>query len=139
MPVPHVQSYLLVTDFIGLTILLKPGASGSSEIFGCYALKIHVSFNSEIPSSSRILEAGYMIDSLLTKYQKVNFKERHNQLCNQHKNPYIDNNLEGTSLEPYEVVFVKYSDLPYLKFPRKRGELYERWMVDSTKQNRSIW
>jgi len=139
IPIPHVQSYLLVTDFIGLTILLKPGASGSSEIFGCYALKIHVSFNSEIPSSSRILEAGYMIDSLLTKYQNVNFKERHNQLCNQHKNPYIDNNLEGTSLEPYEVVFVKYSDLPYLKFPKKRGELYERWMVDSTKQNRSIW
>lgn len=138
IPIPHVQSYVFVTDFIGLTILLKPDGVESS-IFRCHKVQIHASFDGEVPSSTRILEAGYMIDSLLTKYQTLNFNEQHNRLCNQHKNPYLDDNLDGVSLEPYEVVFVKYKDLPYLQCPRKRGELYERWMEDTNKSNRSVW
>jgi hypothetical protein len=142
IPVPHVQSYFFATDFVGLTVLLQPGAHGASgpeRIFGCFTIKIHVSFNSEVPSSNRILGSGYLIDSLMTKYQKVNFKESHNQLCNQHRNPYLDNNLEGTSLEPYELVFIKYNDMVYLQIPKSRGELYERWMNDRKKPNRSSW
>lgn len=139
IPIPHVQSYLLVTDFIGLSLLLKPSAGKSNGIFACYALKIHASFNSEVPSSTRILDAGYMIDCVLTKYQTINFLKPHNRLCNQHRNPYVDNNFEGTQLEPYEVIFMKYSDTPDTQVGRRRCELYERWMRDATKQNRSIW
>lgn len=138
IPIPHVQSFVLVTDLIGMNLLLKPFADGSN-IFKCSKVQIHASFDSEVPSSTRILEAGYMIDSLLTKYQSVNFNEQHNRLCNQHKNPYLDDNLDGVSLEPYEVVFVKYKDQPYLQGPRKRGELYERWTNDANKLNRSMW
>ena len=142
LPVPHVQSYILATDFIGLTILLKPGSGGSSQaegIFGCYPIKNHVSLNSEVPSSNRILQAGYMIDCLLAKYQGINFNEPHNQLCNQHKNPYFNNNLEGAAIDPYEVVFIKYSDFEFLYVGRERAKLYERWMEDTKKQNRSTW
>jgi hypothetical protein len=142
IPVPHVQAYVLVTDFIGLTVLLEPGSNGGSKeegIFGCYTRKEDISQHSELASSNRIRNSGYMIDSILTKYQNVNFNEKYNELCNRHRNPFMDNNFDDTSLEPYEVVFVKYNDLEYLQVSRKRGELYERWMEDTKSQNRSVW
>ena len=36
---PHVQTYLLTTDFIGLSILLKPSATSTQGIFDCYPTK----------------------------------------------------------------------------------------------------
>ncbi len=141
-PSPHVQSYVLATDFIGLTIMLKPGSHRGSRpegVFGCYPLKGDVSVNSEVSSSTRILDSGYRIDSLMTKYQKIDFKESHNLHCNHDRIPYNDNDLEGTSLEPYEVVFVKYTDAEYLQISRRKGQLYERWKEDRNKTNRSSW
>ncbi len=141
-PRPHVQSYVLVTDFIGFTIMLKPGAHGGSRsegIFGCYPSKGDVSVYSEVASSTRILDEGYMIDCVLTKYQTINFKEKYNHGCNQNKLPYVDKEFEGISLEPYEVVFIKFSDPEYVSIAKARGGLYERWMQDTNKQNRSIW
>ncbi|CAF2765890.1 unnamed protein product [Rotaria sp. Silwood2] len=140
--VPHVQSYLLVTDLIGLSILLKPGNWGGAYpegIFTCYPTKDHVSLYSELPSSNRILESGYMIDSLLTKYQHINFSEPHNKFCNSNKNPFINNAFQGTSLEPYEVVFVKYNDFEWTKDSRGRAQLYEKWNNDIKLVNRSSW
>jgi hypothetical protein len=140
-PRPHVQSYVLVADFVGLTILLKPGAHGGSlseGIFGCYPTKDHYAMYSEEASSTRILDEGYMIDCLLTKYQTVNFKEPHNQRCNYNRGPYFDKEFEGGSLEPYEVIFVKYNDVEYLRIPKARAERYERWIQDAKKPSRSI-
>jgi hypothetical protein len=142
LPVPHVQSYFLVTDFIGLKILLKPGTFGSSGeegIFGCYPTKNHVSLGSEVPASSRILLSGYMIDDILTKYQGIDFNEDRNRLCNRHRNPYLNQNFDGISIDPYEVVFIKFSDFEFLSIGRERAQLYLRWMEDATKQNRTIW
>lgn len=138
--VPHVQTYFFVTDFIGLSILLKPGNWGSTSndgIFACYPTKDHVSINSELPSSNRILDSGYMIDSLLTKYQTINFSQSHNRFCNANNNPYKDKGLQGTSLEPYEVVFVKYNDLEFLKDARDRAKLYQKWIQEAKSFNRS--
>lgn len=142
LPVPHIQSYILAMDFVGLTILLKPGSGGSSQaegIFGCYPIKNHVSLNSEVPSSNRILQAGYMIDCLLTKYQGIDFNDGRNYLCNQHRNPYFNDNLNGVQIDPYEVVFIKYSDFEFLHVGRERAKLYQRWMEDAGKENRSKW
>jgi hypothetical protein len=140
--VPHVQTYLFVTDFTGLSILLKPGTGGATSddgLFGCYATKDHATINSELPASNRIISSGYLIDSLLTKYQKVNFSEPFNRFCNGNKNPYKDGGLEGTSLEPFEVVFVKYNDLEFLKDARDKAKLIQRWVHDTKTFNRSVW
>jgi hypothetical protein len=142
IPIPHVQSYVLVTDFVGLKILLQPGAhggSGSNGIFGCYAVKNDVSYLSEVASSTRVLGAGYMIDCLLTKYQQIDFTIQQNRDCNKRTNPYLERNLEGTQIDPYEAVFMKYNDTPDTQFGKKRCELYEKWMEDVTKRNRSDW
>lgn len=139
---PHVQGYFFVTDFVGLTVLLKPGAaSGTLEegIFACYPTKDHAILNGEIPTSNRILDAGYMIDSLLTKYQKVNFSDPINRSCNGIKNPYFNAGFEGTTLEPFEVVFVKYGDLSYAYQSRDRAKLYEKWTQDAKSINRTSW
>ncbi|CAF4010983.1 unnamed protein product, partial [Adineta steineri] len=138
--VPHVQSYFLATDFTGLSIILKPGNSGGTSpegILACYPTKDHATINSELPISSRILESGYMIDCLLTKYQTIDFTKPHNRFCNANKNPYNDKGLENTSLEPYEVVFVKSNDLVFLKDARDKGKLYQKWMEDVKIYNRS--
>jgi hypothetical protein len=140
--VPHVQTYIMATDFIGLSILLKPGNWGASTddgIFACYPTKDHVSLYSELPVSNRILESGYMIDSLLTKYQKVNFSDPRNRMCNQNKNPYKDKGLDGTSLEPYEVVFVKFNDLDFLVDAKEKAKLIQKWMEETKALNRTSW
>jgi hypothetical protein len=139
---PHVQTYIFATDFIGLSILLKPGIEGGTEhegIFGCYSTKDHVTINSELPASNRILISGYLIDSLLTKYQKVNFSDPSNRFCNGNKNPYKDKSFDGTSLEPFEVVFVKYNDYEFAKDGKDKAVIIQRWMKDTKSYNRSIW
>ncbi len=139
--VPHVQTYLAATDFAGLSILLKPGKHGATAdgIFACYPTKDDVSINSELPASNRILESGYMIDSLMTKYQKVNFSEPQNRNCNSNKNPYKDKELEGTSLEPFEVVFVKFNDLDFVKDAKEKARLIQKWRDETKKFNRTGW
>jgi hypothetical protein len=140
--IPHVQPYVFVTDLVGLLVLLKPAFNNGSDsegIFSCLAVKNDPSYQQAISSSTRILKADYMIDCVLTKYQQIDFTQQHNQQCNQAKDPNIDNNLDGTPLEPYEVVFVKYTDIEYLQVAKKRGELYERWMEDTKQTNISVW
>ncbi|CAF3983523.1 unnamed protein product [Rotaria magnacalcarata] len=95
----HNRSKCQITDFIDLSLLLKPGSWGARSqegIFACYPTKDHVSIYSELPSSNRILKSGYMIDSLLTQYQKINFADRRNWFCNSNKNQYKDKTFEVT-------------------------------------------
>lgn len=138
----HVQSYFVVTDIIGLSILVKSDDTDGSPrtgIFGCHAsLSDDISI-SELGMSSRILESGYTIDSLLTIYQYVDFSKTKNDECTIYGNPYGDKNMEGTSLEPYEVVFVKHNNKKGTTDAQQRAELYQRWMEDVKIQNRSSW
>ncbi len=138
--VPHVQSYFLATDFTGLSIALKPGNSGGTSpegLFACYPSKDHATLNTELPFSNRIIESGFLIDCLLTKYQTIDFKKPENRFCNSNLNPYKDKHYQNTSLEPYEVVFVKFNDLVFLKDARDKAKLYQKWMEDVKKYNRS--
>jgi hypothetical protein len=141
-PLVHLQTYLFMTDLVGLSILLQPTAEEDSKLVGlfrCFTEKIHAALHIELTSSIRIFEAGYMIDCLLTKYQEVDFTQQHNKLCSQYLNPYSDNNLDGTVLEPYEVVFMKYNDIPDTQRGKQRLKLYDKWMEESASQNRSNW
>jgi len=135
--IPHVQSYFLVTDQIGLNILLKKDKD-SKGIFDCYEIKNDVSLYSEVASSRRIIKSNYLIDSLLTRYQNINFNQTHTKICSAYLNPYADNYFDGTSLEPYEVVFVKYADLEYAQVSRDRAKLYQKWILNARLKNGTI-
>ena len=66
---PHVQSYLLVTDQIGLAILTDK----KSGVFSCKKDYNDAVFNGEIGASQIILHANYQIASLQIKYQGCRF------------------------------------------------------------------
>jgi hypothetical protein len=60
---PHVQSYVVATDQVGLSILLK-----DEEVFQCHDNMWDTIYHSELGSSSAVLNAGYNIDSLMVRF-----------------------------------------------------------------------
>lgn len=52
------------------------------DIFGCYEELLDVVFYSEVSASRAIFNAGYSIDSLMSKYQGVDWREKSNWQCN---------------------------------------------------------
>ena len=57
---PHVQSYLVATDQVGLNILLQ-----DQNVFACFEDMSDTIYHSELGSSKVLLDAGYNIDSLM--------------------------------------------------------------------------
>ena len=98
---PHVQSYTVGTDRIGLGVLLQ------SDVFECRDDIQETIFYSELGVSKAILDAGYNIASLMTRYVGVDWRNMTNWQCNSGANPYVLNANDGASLEAFEVMFVK--------------------------------
>ncbi len=138
----HVQSYFLTTDFTGLSVLLKSGGKDGSEcpgVFGCYGSQQETIQLGEMAVSVRILNDNYLIDSLLTKFQFIDFSPKLNHKCPIYGSPFMDKNLDGTSLDPYESVFVKFTGRVPTRDTYERAKLYQRWMEEANKKNRSSW
>ncbi len=122
---PHVQSYLLVTDIIGLSLLMRP--ENGSDIFACRGKLWQVSVYSEVATSIRIMKNGYLIDSIQTKYQGVDFSQKENTNCTGGISPYFDRAVDGLTLDPYELVFVKFNYKRY-KEAADRATVYQKWI-----------
>jgi hypothetical protein len=99
---PHVQSYVLATDQTGLAILQRGG-----QVFSCYDNLHDTIYFAELGSSLAVLEAGFNIDSLMLRYQGVDWRDKRNWRCNAGYSPYAEHHYDGLSVEPLEVVFVK--------------------------------
>ena len=99
---PHVQSYVLATDQVGLGILQRDG-----NVFACFEDLHDTIYYAELGSSLAVLEAGYNIDSLMLRYQGVEWRDKANWKCNAGFSPYAENHYDGLSIEPLEAVFVK--------------------------------
>ncbi|QKF93546.1 rhamnan synthesis F protein [Fadolivirus algeromassiliense] len=110
---PHIQSYMLCMDRIGMKIGIEKGIFDGAV----YKEKMDYVFKKEIQFSLEILNAGYKIKSLLKAYEHIDFTElvgiRDKQfpfgnLINKTNcdvcMPYSYYNM---SLHPYEVVFLK--------------------------------
>lgn len=100
-PTPHVQSFLLAMDGIGLEILTRAG------VFICYATQAETVQKAEIKASSAILDAGYNIDCLLLRYQGIDWRLRQHHKCNQRRNPIPEHAYDGISIHPLETLFIK--------------------------------
>jgi hypothetical protein len=120
---PHVQSYLWALNLETLDFLLK-----NTTVFACYEKKIDTINNAEIVASQIILKSGYGIDSLMTKYNGVDFRLNVTEKCSNQMNPVFDKGGSGITLDPYEVVFVKMKDgtSPYHD-NFDRVHMYEKW------------
>ena len=131
---PHVQSYLMATDNIGLNLMLNAG------VFTCYDKISDTIFHSELGSSKAILDAGYQIDSFMTRYQGVRWSDKRNWNCNRNVNPYGVHMNDGITLEAMEVIFVKVKEHlmegnPYMQTAVKYDKWYSRADADITKND----
>lgn len=54
----------------------------------------------------------YNIDSLLTRYRRIDWRINRNSQCNRQLNPQVEHANDGLGLDPFEVVFVKGKALP---------------------------
>lgn len=110
---PHVQSYFMCTDKVGLQIGINKGIFIQNN----YPNKMDYVFNKEIPFSLEIIKAGYNIASLLKGQNNIEFNKLVNTkdlnlpygtLNNKH---YGDVCFEfayfGMTIHPYEVIFYK--------------------------------
>jgi hypothetical protein len=101
---PHVQSYAVATDVIGLEVMRDAG------VFVCRKTLADVIQRSELEASKAILAAGYSIDSLMARYAGVDWTDPKNWRCNGQKNPTQALGNAGVSVSPMEVMFVKVKD-----------------------------
>lgn len=105
IPRPHIQTYIAATDSIGLNILIQNG-----KVFACYDDIAFTVLNSEIGASTAIINSGYSIDSLMLRYQGIDWKERHTDIgagCNAAMNPLPPSFNDGITITPLEVMFIK--------------------------------
>ena len=61
----------------GLKVLLEEG-----NVFGCYENLLDTVWHSEVGASKAILDAGYSLDSLMLKYQGVDWSNKAAWRCN---------------------------------------------------------
>jgi hypothetical protein len=52
------------------------------RIFHCHNSRWNTIYYSELGASNAMLKAGYNIDSLMTKYQGVDWRDKRNWECN---------------------------------------------------------
>ncbi|KAK9810073.1 hypothetical protein WJX72_004380 [[Myrmecia] bisecta] len=126
---PHVQSYVAATDQKGLEVMLSHG-----QIFSCYDSLHDTIYYSELGASLAILDAGFNIDSLMIRYQGIDWRDRRHWKCNQGFSPYAEHHYDGLSMDPLEVVFVKVkSYLLDLKWTGStKAAKYDRWVTART-------
>ncbi|CAF3454670.1 unnamed protein product [Rotaria socialis] len=122
----HIQSYFITTDSIGLSIGLK--SQGKHGVFDCHTTLEETITYAEIGFTKRILAAGYMIDCLMTKYQNLNFNSQKNRNCNSKTNPHLNNGIDGISLDPYEIVFIKFTYKRNDGIAADRALIYQKWV-----------
>lgn len=127
---PHVQSYAMATDAVGLDLMLR------ANVFSCYNTISDTVFHAELGSSKAILDAGYEIDSFMTRYQGVKWSDKKNWGCNRNVNPYGAHMNDGVTLEAMEVMFVKVKEhlmdrVPYMQ----TAAAYDRWYTAKDTRN----
>jgi len=122
---PHVQSYLMVTDQVGFTLL-----TNQTGIFRCHANYHDAVFNGEIAASQLLLHANYQIASLQSKYQGWDFRKKENQRCNGGSSPiYYDKAIDTISHDPFELIFVKFKGKPPFDTDlERRALIYQKWL-----------
>ncbi|GAB4815440.1 hypothetical protein N2152v2_002486 [Parachlorella kessleri] len=133
---PHVQTFAMATDAVGLAVI-----RADPRALGCYDSKWRTILWGELGISDAILRAGYGLDSLMLRYQGVDWRRPENWGCNAGMNPFIDGAYDGISLSPLEQMFVK------VKWVEVRHELtaaatavaYSRWKLRQDDINTNAW
>ncbi|KAL0029714.1 hypothetical protein WJX79_004145 [Trebouxia sp. C0005] len=126
---PHVQSYVMAMDRETIEIFREEG-----QVFKCHKDRWDAIFYGELGSSLAILDQGFNIDSLLPRYQNVDWRASRNWECNAGINPSGELRFDGTTLHPYDAMFVKMKrTMIQAEAPAARNVMrYQQWMSMAT-------
>lgn len=120
---PHVQSYVWAMHMNTLEFFLA-----NTTVFTCHPDMLTTILSGEVNASAILLHAGYGIDSLMVKYRGVDFRYNTSGICPA-GNPAVDKYLDGLTVDPYEVLFVKTKfDNKDYQDNQKRVLVYEKWL-----------
>lgn len=137
---PYVLPYAWATDKAGWNLLRE-----ESVVFRCYTDPWDTRYYSDSGASLAVLKAGYNLDTLLTRYQGIDWWSKKSWTCNGRMRPDGEMYYDGVSITPYETVFVPVS-LGYAQNAWsfvKTAAKYEEWMAAKAdgkpKVNQNAW
>lgn len=79
----------------------------SGYVLRCHNDRFEAVYYGEIGASLAMFEAGYTIDSFLTRYQEVDWRVEDNWECNKALSPIGKRTFDGVTLSAFEAVFPK--------------------------------
>lgn len=101
---PFILPYAWAIDKEGWQLLSK-----TDEVFTCHSTPWDARYHSDAGASLALLSAGLNIDTLLAKYQGVDWWNQRTWDCNARVRPDAEWTYDGISISPYETVFVPVS------------------------------
>ncbi|WIA42667.1 hypothetical protein OEZ86_008629 [Tetradesmus obliquus] len=126
---PHIPFSAVATDRAGLDVLLS-----DFSVVGCHSSTWAAKYHSELGAAAAMFKAGYSIDSLMIRYQAVDWSRPSSWQCNRRWDPAGpgDFSYDGIALDPMEVMFVRVSSgLLAQRVPMAIKALkYSQWAAD---------
>jgi len=122
---PAVTPHAWATDATGWALL-----ASQHGVFRCHTNSWEQRYYADVGASLAILKAGWTLDTLLTRYQGVDWTAASAWQCNQRVRPDYEHHYDGISVTPYETVFVPVSESTAAsKWSfTEAADRYERWM-----------
>eukprot|EP00890_Picochlorum_soloecismus_P001815 jgi/Picsp_1/2634/NSC_00864-R1_hypothetical protein VOLCADRAFT_105929 [Volvox carteri f. nagariensis] len=99
--IPFIISHAWAIDYDALTKLIS-----EKGVFRCHKNKWDTKYYSDAGASLAIFQAGWTIDSLMSRYQGVDWRSSSSWQCNQRVPPDFESHYDGISINPYEIIFV---------------------------------
>ncbi|MEW5303409.1 MAG: hypothetical protein WDW36_006105 [Sanguina aurantia] len=132
---PHVQSFALATDQVGLEVLL-----GDGNVFSCHDSVWQTVYHAELGASLAILDAGFNLGSLMIRYQGVDWSDKRIWGCNARVSPTGENHYDGISLDPFEAMFVKVTSslVTQQSMGAIKATKYATWMQATRNQTSAV-
>jgi hypothetical protein len=101
-PGPVFESFFFALESHGLDIAI------AAKIFEIHHEKHDTILQSEYMLMRSIMDAGYTVESLLSRYSdEVDWSDQRNWKCNNNVHPTRRGSYDGISVHPFEVIFVK--------------------------------
>ena len=121
---PAVSPHAWATDATGWRLLAQQPA-----IFMCHNNTWESRYHADVGASLAVMRAGWTIDTLLTRYQGVDWTAAASWQCNQRVRPDYEHHYDGISISPYETVFV----------PVSESTASARWSIAETADRYERW
>ncbi|KAI8473473.1 MAG: hypothetical protein J3K34DRAFT_518952 [Monoraphidium minutum] len=101
---PRAAPGAVVTDRDGLKLLMADG-----QVLGCHTTPAASAYYSDAGAVAAVLRAGFNVDSLLSRFQGVDWRDERNWGCNGGIDPAGTEEYayDGTWLDPFEAMFVR--------------------------------